>query len=68
MTDRALDVGPADATRSPSRASVATAGTHAAPARPRWRSSVKHASNVLHRHATKHTGVGVVCAVAYFDP
>ena len=20
------------------------------------------------RHATKHTGVGIICAVAYFDP
>ncbi|KZP29358.1 natural resistance-associated macrophage protein [Athelia psychrophila] len=29
---------------------------------------LKDASSVVVKHATKHTGVGIVCAVAYFDP
>ncbi|KAF8971904.1 natural resistance-associated macrophage protein-domain-containing protein [Flammula alnicola] len=29
---------------------------------------LRHAGSVIVHHAKKHTGVGVVCAVAYFDP
>ena len=33
-----------------------------------WSQRVKNASHKIYHHARKHTGVGVVCAVAYFDP
>ncbi|KZP29257.1 natural resistance-associated macrophage protein [Athelia psychrophila] len=33
-----------------------------------WSKRLKDASSVVVKHATKHTGVGIVCAVAYFDP
>ncbi|PPQ94583.1 hypothetical protein CVT25_011895 [Psilocybe cyanescens] len=29
---------------------------------------LKHAATVVVHHGKKHTGVGIVCAVAYFDP
>ncbi|PCH34295.1 smf Mn2+ and Fe2+ transporter [Wolfiporia cocos MD-104 SS10] len=31
-------------------------------------SSLKETLRVIFKHATKHTGVGIICAVAYFDP
>jgi hypothetical protein len=34
----------------------------------RWKSRLTSASSTVFNHATKHTGVGIVCAVAYFDP
>lgn len=33
-----------------------------------WSQRLKDALLVVVKHATKHTGVGIVCAVAYFDP
>jgi hypothetical protein len=33
-----------------------------------WATKLRSASDVILRHTTKHTGVGIVCAVAYFDP
>ncbi|KAF8890082.1 natural resistance-associated macrophage protein-domain-containing protein [Infundibulicybe gibba] len=33
-----------------------------------WKARVKTAANTTLHHAKKHTGVGIVCAVAYFDP
>ncbi|KIM82213.1 hypothetical protein PILCRDRAFT_820595 [Piloderma croceum F 1598] len=34
----------------------------------RWKCRLKSAFSTVFNHATKHTGVGIVCAVAYFDP
>ncbi|KAM5539976.1 hypothetical protein V8D89_006479 [Ganoderma adspersum] len=33
-----------------------------------WMRRSKDYASVILRHATKHTGVGIICAVAYFDP
>ena len=33
-----------------------------------WHSRFKSAAWTVFNHAAKHTGVGIVCAVAYFDP
>jgi metal iron transporter len=33
-----------------------------------WPDRFRTAGTTLVTHATKHTGVGLVCAVAYFDP
>jgi hypothetical protein len=33
-----------------------------------WVAKLRAASEVVLRHTAKHTGVGIVCAVAYFDP
>ena len=36
-----------------------------------WRRAYDRLSNtlfVVYNHATKHTGVGLICSVAYFDP
>lgn len=37
-------------------------------ARLPWPQRLQAVSWTLFEHATKHTGVGIVCAVAYFDP
>ncbi|KAG2022460.1 hypothetical protein CC2G_000207 [Coprinopsis cinerea AmutBmut pab1-1] len=37
------------------------------PARP-WLDKLKQAGSLTIHHVKRHTGVGVVCAVAYFDP
>ena len=33
-----------------------------------WASRFKTAGKTISQHVRKHTGVGIVCAVAYFDP
>ena len=33
-----------------------------------WLRRARSVTWVVVQHATKHTGVGIVCAVAYFDP
>ncbi|CAA7264930.1 unnamed protein product [Cyclocybe aegerita] len=33
-----------------------------------WSSRLRNAGSLVLHHAKKHTGVGIVCAVAYFDP
>ena len=33
-----------------------------------WSTKLDHICWRLYHHATKHTGVGIVCSVAYFDP
>lgn len=33
-----------------------------------WKHRLKTAGSVVVHHARKHVGVGIVCAVAYFDP
>jgi metal iron transporter len=33
-----------------------------------WIDRLHHAGWTVFRHAQKHTGVGIVCSVAYFDP
>ena len=33
-----------------------------------WMRRSRDYASVILRHATKHTGVGMICAVAYFDP
>ncbi|KAI0652545.1 natural resistance-associated macrophage protein [Trametes meyenii] len=38
------------------------------PEPPMWLQRARKYSWVVVQHATKHTGVGIVCAVAYFDP
>ncbi|TFK21529.1 natural resistance-associated macrophage protein [Coprinopsis marcescibilis] len=43
------------------------AGEPAAPRRP-WSERLKQAGKTTLHHLKKHTGVGAVCAVAYFDP
>ncbi|KAI0800526.1 natural resistance-associated macrophage protein [Fomes fomentarius] len=35
---------------------------------PGWLTRAREYVTVVVRHTTKHTGVGLVCAVAYFDP
>ncbi|KAI0756428.1 natural resistance-associated macrophage protein-domain-containing protein [Daedaleopsis nitida] len=35
---------------------------------PAWLNRVRSYAWVVVRHTTKHTGVGLICAVAYFDP
>ncbi len=42
--------------------------THSADARPGVASRLKKYALVVANHTAKHTGVGIVCAVAYFDP
>ena len=47
--------------------------TKKAVARPTtlWRRAsdrLRRTVSIVFNHATKHTGVGVICAVAYFDP
>ena len=34
----------------------------------RWHSRLKSVAWTVFNHARKHTGVGIVCSVAYFDP
>ncbi|ETW86739.1 Mn2+ and Fe2+ transporter of the NRAMP family [Heterobasidion irregulare TC 32-1] len=34
----------------------------------RWSRRLRRSGTVVVNHAVKHTGVGIVCAVAYFDP
>ncbi|KIK75789.1 hypothetical protein PAXRUDRAFT_18687 [Paxillus rubicundulus Ve08.2h10] len=34
----------------------------------RWTSKLRYVGCCVYHHATKHTGVGIVCSVAYFDP
>ncbi|KAG9313960.1 smf Mn2+ and Fe2+ transporter [Chiua virens] len=38
------------------------------PPRAGWSTKLYHVGWRIYHHATKHTGVGIVCAVAYFDP
>ncbi|KAI0673819.1 natural resistance-associated macrophage protein [Trametes maxima] len=38
------------------------------PEPPMWLHRARKYSWIIVQHATKHTGVGIVCAVAYFDP
>ena len=33
-----------------------------------WWHRAREYARIVVRHTTKHTGVGIVCAVAYFDP
>lgn len=33
-----------------------------------WLTRARSYASVVVRHTTRHTGVGIVCAVAYFDP
>lgn len=33
-----------------------------------WIERLHNAAWTVFRHAQKHTGVGIVCSVAYFDP
>ena len=33
-----------------------------------WSDQLKSAALTVLHHARRHTGVGMVCAVAYFDP
>ncbi|RPD63239.1 natural resistance-associated macrophage protein [Lentinus tigrinus ALCF2SS1-7] len=35
---------------------------------PTWRERVFYSCRVVYKHVTKHVGVGIICAVAYFDP
>ncbi|KAI0757298.1 natural resistance-associated macrophage protein-domain-containing protein [Daedaleopsis nitida] len=35
---------------------------------PSWRARLAYCCRAAWRHLTKHVGVGVICAVAYFDP
>ena len=34
----------------------------------RWSRRLRRSGMVVVNHVVKHTGVGIVCAVAYFDP
>jgi len=36
--------------------------------KPRWIDNLRNLHVPIIRHLKKHTGVGLVCAVAYFDP
>ncbi|OJA21566.1 hypothetical protein AZE42_10612 [Rhizopogon vesiculosus] len=38
------------------------------PPRKHWVDRLHHAGWTVFHHAQKHTGVGIVCSVAYFDP
>ena len=38
------------------------------PLRPSFSDRLRHAGSLVAHHAKRHTGVGIVCAVAYFDP
>ncbi|OAX42092.1 Nramp-domain-containing protein [Rhizopogon vinicolor AM-OR11-026] len=38
------------------------------PPRKHWIDRLHHAGWTVFHHAQKHTGVGIVCSVAYFDP
>ena len=33
-----------------------------------WKARIKSVASAVFHHAVKHTGVGIVCSVAYFDP
>lgn len=35
---------------------------------PSWRARVALGFRAVTHHVTKHVGVGIICAVAYFDP
>ncbi|RDX56184.1 natural resistance-associated macrophage protein [Lentinus brumalis] len=35
---------------------------------PTWRERVLYCCRLVSKHVTKHVGVGIICAVAYFDP
>lgn len=49
------------------RASDAGTTTHAPP-EPQSPSRTRRVAKTLVHHVKKHVGVGVICAVAYFDP
>ena len=36
--------------------------------RPLWLERARKYAWIFIQHVSKHTGVGIVCAVAYFDP
>ena len=38
------------------------------PPSPSFTDRLKRATSVITHHAKKHTGTGIICAVAYFDP
>lgn len=52
---------------SPSLSLHATSTQDQTPQRS-WLGHVKMGARAVAHHAKKHTGVGIVCAVAYFDP
>ncbi|KAF9225332.1 smf Mn2+ and Fe2+ transporter [Gyrodon lividus] len=41
---------------------------HKSVSQAHWTSKLHHIGWQVYHHATKHTGVGIVCSVAYFDP
>lgn len=51
-------------TMSPRDAAAETAP----PTRLSWSERARSVLSLVNHHARKHTGVGIVCAVAYFDP
>ncbi|KAG2138710.1 smf Mn2+ and Fe2+ transporter [Suillus bovinus] len=54
-------------TTSPNQANPDTSETTTS-AKKHWIDHLHHAGWTVFRHAQKHTGVGIVCSVAYFDP
>jgi metal iron transporter len=48
--------------------SVVTTTEDETPPRSGWSRTLHHVGWQLCHHATKHSGVGLVCSVAYFDP